>query len=827
VGKVHLGVVDLSAYADGELEPGEAREARVHLDACGRCSADLAALTRLDHALIAVPPVTCVGSVDLRSALLDGQLTTAEMAIARDHIAGCRVCGADEIAWLASEQALRMLPVAVPSARVDAAMRRLIESGARRPLVPGIARLVPGAGLRVGLAATLVLAIVIGLVPTGPGQEQAQAPGESAVLVSGVQQVVLYSPTNTFYVLQPQQAAVNAVDAATYALRAHIAVGGRPTALAIDPVASRILVLDSFRRSLIEIDPAKNTVVGSTPVGVTGTPTSVRVDSANGKVIVTAAREPGPAGPRTGPRPTPDSTAGEVAVLDSTTKKLEVVRSVEVAPRLVITDPQRKGALLVSTTATTLVDSSYQPQRSLPGGVAAAYGESGWIAVLGQSGTDAVLHLFGDGAPQPLRLTGIPLAVTSMPEGGFAVLLGSGSGNGRIVVIDGAGAPVGTTPVDQVGRDLTYDPRAKRFAILSGAGVVAAALPSGIALPEPSAAPSAPTAALPVVPILPQPSASAAPNASPPPSPSPAGSAPVAVQPSGSPPAVPPNAVRISDGLYRLSMGDSRLPILTTASATRVWFLDQANGLNALNVFSGEIHRVAQLPAQAGIRALAADELHAFALDIAGAQVFILDLQTERLTAEPFPAFNAATALAVAGDGRAWIASGRSPELFSLDPTTKRFQIVEVGMQVQILVADGNRGIWFSDGEKTVGFYDVRTSRATSMVLPSVGSARSLLPDPSGTLWVGTSVGEVLSVRDRVATPIASLGRPISSLAADPAGRPWYVTYGTSGFRFGQVAADNSIALPGPAISASFSPASRAWLADPAGGFYLVVGSAR
>jgi DNA-binding beta-propeller fold protein YncE/streptogramin lyase len=827
VGKVHLGLDDLSAFADGELEPGETREARAHLDACARCSAELAAFTRLDNVLLSTAPVDCAGSLELRSALLDGQLTAAEAAIARAHIQDCRSCATDEVAWLGSGQALRLLPAALPSARVDAAIRKLTEQPVRRSLLPGFSGFASGLGLRVGVAATLVLAIVIGLVPTGPQPEQAQAPNEA--LVSAVQQIVLHAPTNTFYVLQQQQAAVDAIDAASYALRTRISVGGKPTAIALDPVASRILVLDASRKSLIEIDPASNSVVRSSPVeGLAGTLTSVRVAS-DGKVVVTAARDPGQGRPGA-PRPTPDSTAGEVAVLD-TQRKLEIVRSVDVTPKQVITDPQGKGALFLSPSATTVVDSSYQPQRTLPGGVGAAYGSGGWIAVLGESGADSVLHLFGDGAPQPLRLTGLPLAVTPMPDGGFAVLLGSGNGTGRILVIDEAGAAVGSTPVEQVGRDLTYDPKAKRFAVANGGTVFSAALPAGIIARQPeqsgSPAPSAPPS-LPIV--APKATPSPAPSASAIPLASPAASEPVARPSPTAPPGVPRSAKQISESLYWFTL-HGQLPILTTSSGSHVWFLDQLNSLSAVDVSTGAVDRVADLPEGAQIREIAATQRYVFALDSMAGTLYVLDVIERRLRAESLGPYLGATGLTTDGGSQLWFASSRIPEqLFSVDAHTNRVGVYYVGMQVEIQAFDTGRGVWLSDGAHRLGYYDFRTSQVTHLDLPSVGSARTLLPDPSGTLWVGTTAGEVISVRGRTFETVANADRPIVALSLDPSGTVWYLAPSRTPGRFVYAPASGSSVgseLPGPATSLTFNDSWLAWLADPLGGFYLALETPR
>jgi anti-sigma factor RsiW len=844
VGKIHLGLDELSAFADGELEPAEARDARSHLDACDRCSADLASLSTLDRALAAAPIVPCAGSLDLRSALLDGQLTAAESEIARRHVAGCRACGADQAAWLSTEASLRSLPAALPSERVEAAMRRLVESGRTRPAFGGLGVLLPGSGLRVGsaaalvpamglrlgLAAALVLAIVVGLLPSAV-PDIARPPAPEQAIVAAVQQFVLYSPTNTLYVLQPEQAAVDAVDAATNELRTRISVGGKPTALAVNEAASRILVLDASAKSLIEIDPESNAVVGSTQVPLTGTPTSVRVDP-QGQIVVTATVvEPGRAD-RGGPLPTPGVSSGEVAVLNGATKKLEVTRALEVAPQQVVTDPEGKGALFVSTSATTLVDKTYQPQRTLPGGVGAAFGAAGWIAVLGGAGTDAVLHLIGDGAPGPLRLTGIPLAVTSMPDGGFAVLLGSGSGNGRIVVIDEAGAPVGITLVDQVGRDFAYDPGARRFAILSGGKILSASLPAGVVAqrPETSPIPTAPTTALPSVPASAAPSASASPAPSPSSSPTTSAS-PVVALPAPSAPIVPSTAQRIGDGLYRIGLPDGRVAHVTASTATRLWFVDQKHMLNAVDLLDGRIFPVTQTPPDGEISAIAASASHLYMLDARSGRLSVLPLKDERLTTVTLP-FAAMTAIGVAPDGVAWIGAGEgSAVLIRFEPTTGRTDVVPLGIRRVLAVAPDVGGrVWFSDGDRTIGYYDPLDKILIQLPHPGRGSASILLPDLTGTLWVGTTAGEVIAVQGRVARLVRQIGGPVSSLALGPSGRPWYLGIESVSHRatYGPVEAESARSLPGPASALAVNPRARAWLVDASGsGLYLALESGR
>src|SRR5207245_7312152 len=186
-------------------------------------------------------------------------------------------------------------------------------------------------------------------------------------------QIVFNSRNNTVYVLDVSGAAVDARDPGTNDLKTRIQVGGEPTALALNEVTNRVLVLDSSQKRVTEIDAASNTVVGATSVAVTGTPTSISVDPATNNIVVTTSTK----------SPAPGTSAGSVAVINSSTKELETVREFSVAPRLVVPDQQGHRSALVSSDQTQLVDSSYKILEILPGGVSAAFSkQSDNLAVL-------------------------------------------------------------------------------------------------------------------------------------------------------------------------------------------------------------------------------------------------------------------------------------------------------------------------------------------------------------------------------------------------------------------------------------------------------------
>src|SRR2546430_14220951 len=87
-------------------------------------------------------------------------------------------------------------------------------------------------------------------------------------------------------------AAVDAREPTTNDLKTRIAVGGKPTALALYETANTILVLDASQKRVTEIDAGTNTVIGATTVEISGTPTSISVDPNAGQILVTTESQP-------------------------------------------------------------------------------------------------------------------------------------------------------------------------------------------------------------------------------------------------------------------------------------------------------------------------------------------------------------------------------------------------------------------------------------------------------------------------------------------------------------------------------------------------------
>ena len=154
------------------------------------------------------------------------------------------------------------------------------------------------------------------------------------------------------------------------------------------------------------------------------------------------------------------------------------------------------------------------------------------------------------------------------------------------------------------------------------------------------------------------------------------------------------------------------------------------------------------------------------------------------------------------------------------------------GARANALTIDGQGRIFFADDARgTVGTIDQRTLLLNEVTFVRSGATTALLVDSTSTLWVGTSTGQIYSVRGGTATLTISLQRPVSAFAPDQGGRAWYLAQLPSGLAgYAYAPADGSQAprsVTGPAQSLSFSPIGRAFLADPRGGFYMSIEGVR
>jgi anti-sigma factor RsiW len=812
---VHVSAEELSALLDEELSPQAELRARQHLAECVSCSAEYALSVRLDEGLRQPPVLGCDEVLEALSAGLDRETSEGEQAAAQRHLADCEDCRAGVQTWSALSSAIKALPVIPPSARIDDAIYAMARSRRTYRAAP-----VRGIAARALIAVTAVFAIIVASLGTGGGPQSGilQSPTGDHAIVASIQQIVFNSRNNTLYVLDVAGAAVDARDPGTNYLKTRIEVGGEPTALALNEIANRVLVLDASQKRVTEIDAASNTVIGATTVAVSGTPTSISVDPATNNIVVSS----------TSKSPAPGAAAGSVAVINSTTKQLETVREVSVAARLVVPDPQRGRSALVSADATQLVDSSYKVIATLPGGVSAAFStRSETVAVLSASGSDSVLTFAGFGVPDALKLTGSPRALTALPDGGYLVLVDLG-GRGRVSRITRDGALFASTEVAVTGGDLIYDEATNRFTVANNGRLDTAQMPGQVATSQTAPptqtanATASATASASGSPSLPP---SAAPEASVPP---------VAAAPTIGPNILAQARVLTAGAYYNLPLPNGIQPQFVAANGSRLWVLDQSNNVSSFDMNTGDLFNIGPLRKGASISNWVAGGSYVYGVDATTGEINVVNAAKDRFEGGfATNVLSPVSAVAVGIDGRLWIGLREASYLLAWDPRTHVMSGLDLkGARVNALTIDGRGRIFFADDVRgTVGTIDPRTSLLNEVSFARPGATTALLVDSTSTLWVGTSTGQIYSVRGGTATLTIGLQRPVSAFAPDQNGRAWYLAQlpsGLAGYAYGR--ADNSEeprSVTGPAQSLNFSAIGRAFLADPRGGFYMSVEGGR
>ena len=721
---VHVSAEELSALLDGELSPQAELRARQHLALCPSCSAEYALSVRLDEELRQPPVLACNEVLLVLSAALDREASEGEQAAAQHHLADCQDCRASVETWSAFSAAIKALPVIAPSARIDDSIYAITRS--RRTHGPAPVR---GIAARAVIAVTAVIAVIVASLGTGGGPAPIAVlpnPTGERAIVASVQQIVFNKRNNTMYVLDVPAAAVDARDPATNDLKTRIQVGGEPTALALNEVANRVLVLDASQKRVTEIDAGSNTVISATTVAVVGTPTSISVDPSTNNIIVSSTTK----------SPAPGTAAGSVAVINSDTKQLETVREFSVAPRLVVPDQQGSRSALVSADATQLVDSSYKVLATLPGGVSAAFSKrSDNVAVLSASGTDSVLTFSGLSAPEPLKLTGAPRALTALPDGGYLVLVDLG-GRGRVSRITRDGTISVSTEVAVTGGDLIYDQSTNRFTVANGGRLDTAEMPNEVATTQtaPPTQSGNPTASASPTPLT---IASSAPESSLPPAAT-----------------IGPNVlaqmhVLTPGSVYNIPLNGVE-PQFVAANGSRLWLLDRSNYVSSFDMNTGDLFDIGPLRKGAKVSYWVAGGSYVYGVDATSGEVNVVNTAKGRVEGGyATNVLSPVSAVAVGTDGKLWIGLRDASYLFVFDPKTQLMNSIDLkGARISALTIDGAGRIYYADDARgTVGTFDPRTSRVNEVPFARMGTTTALLVDSTSTLWVGTSTGEIYAVR--------------------------------------------------------------------------------
>jgi hypothetical protein len=509
------------------------------------------------------------------------------------------------------------------------------------------------------------------------------------------------------------------------------------------------------------------------------------------------------------------SASGHVTFIDPVSKQVESVRAVDVAPQLVVLDAKGAQAMLLSAAETTLVDAAtYRSVDNLPGGVAAAFDVTGaQLAVLSADGAGSKVTFRGAGLPASLSLAGRPVTIIAMPAGGFAALVDRGNG-GEIDVIDAAGHVTSSAPVALAGHSVTYDAAGDRFAVGGDGG-------QGLAFS--GSAPVAVSAPVTTAPT-PTPVVSASPTPTPKTSASPAApAAAVAAGPSGMPPAAQLSA----NGMYRLALGANRQPALIAGSGQRLWFIDQARRLATVDTKSGVVSDVAQLPVDGTFTRVLLGATHVYAIDQGKGRIAVVAIASGSLESIGFPFVNTAKGFAIGPDDKIWMGGGDSANVLSLDPITKAVTAINFRTSgISALFVDSAARVWYADDATGgIGYYDQTKQSITSVATPSHGSVTALAMDRDGTLWAGTSTGQILSVRQGASAAAGGAGGPVRELVRDASGAVWSYAQAPGTVIYRPLTTNG-----GARIAASDAPSlaldglGRVWLADPAGaGFYIAL----
>jgi len=497
------------------------------------------------------------------------------------------------------------------------------------------------------------------------------------------------------------------------------------------------------------------------------------------------------------------------------------VREISVAPRLVVPDQRGGRSVLVSADATQLVDASYKLLATLPGGVSAAFSlRTDNIAVLSPSGSDSVLNFAGLGAPDALKLTGAPRAVTALPDGGYLVLVDLG-GRGRVSRIARDGTVFASTEVAVTGGDLIYDASTNRFTVANNGRLDTAQMPDQVATSQTS-----------------PPTQSANPTASASPSPSTTPSAPpeASVQPA---PTIGPNVLAgmrvLSPGsVYNLPLPNGIEPQFVAANGSRLWILDQSNHVSAFDMNTGDLFDIGPLRNGAKVSYWVSGGSYVYGVDAATGEINVINAARGRVEGGfATNVMSPVSAVAVGLEGRLWIGLKDASYLFAFDPVTHRMDGLPLaGTRVSALTVDPQGRLFYADDLRgTVGTLDPKTLLLNEVPFARNGVTTAMLVDVTSTLWIGTSTGEIYSVRGGSAKLTVRLQRPVAAFAPDQGGKAWYLAPLPSGLAgYAYAPADGSQAprsVSGPVQSLNFSPIGRAFLADPRGGFYMSVEGGR
>jgi streptogramin lyase len=292
-------------------------------------------------------------------------------------------------------------------------------------------------------------------------------------------------------------------------------------------------------------------------------------------------------------------------------------------------------------------------------------------------------------------------------------------------------------------------------------------------------------------------------------------------------------ATPIAPGLYSASLPSNLKPHWMASSGSRIWFVDQSSHVGAFDMNTGEVKTIAKLRADARVGFWVAGRSFVFGVDPASGQVHVVNTVTDSVDSFAINVLSPVSAVAVGLDDRLWLALRDASYLLAFDPRTHGMDSFDLGdsRPSALAIDQVGRVVYSDDVHSRVGTLDPVTQRLRDDTLARRGTTTALVVDSSGTLWLGTSTGEIYSVKGGSARQAINVRTPVTSLALDRSGRAWFlapIPNGIPGFAYAPVDGSEAIrSIPGPAVGLAFSDAGRTLSADPRGGFYVAVDGGR
>jgi streptogramin lyase len=265
------------------------------------------------------------------------------------------------------------------------------------------------------------------------------------------------------------------------------------------------------------------------------------------------------------------------------------------------------------------------------------------------------------------------------------------------------------------------------------------------------------------------------------------------------------------------------------ASGSRIWFVDQAMRVGSFDMNTGETKSIAKLRSDARVGYWVAGRSFVFGVDTESGQVHVVNTVTERVDSFATNVLSPVSAVAVGLDDKLWIGLRSASYLLAWDPKTRGMDAFDLGdSRVNALAVDRLGRVAYSDDiHARIGTLDPTTSNLTELTFDRRGSTTALIVDASGTLWLGTSTGDLYSVKNDRRGLAVNVRMPVSALALDRAGRAWFlapIPNGIAGFACAPAdGSQGARSIPGPAVGLAFNETGHAFSADPRGGLYVGV----